>query len=111
MEVKIIPMPGCLLLILGVCTLGVATLAIKAKEKHWPKVVDDDGLITTGGKRYGWADFTKVVKVVTDVDGTVTERYDLQSAKGTVGLFLGRIENAEEVFNYIWERLPDTAKS
>ncbi len=111
MEVQVRPMPGCLMVVLGICTLGVAPLAIKMKEKHWPKTMDEAGMTTRGGKRIEWGEFSEIVKIVTNVDGTVTERYDLRSPKGTVGVYLARIENAQEAFDYIWERLPDSAKA
>lgn len=111
MEVRIRPMPGCLMVILGVCSLGVAPLAIKMKEKHWPRTVDDSGLTTRGGRFVAWPEFTRIVKVVTNVDGTVTERYDLHAPTGTVGIVLSRMEDSQTVFNYIWERLPESAKA
>ena len=111
MDIKIVPLSRGLMVVLGVCTLGIAPLAIRMKEKHWPKSVDESGLITRGGKRYAWGDFTKVLKVITNVSGTVTERYDLRASSGTVGIFPGRIQNAQQVMDYIWRRLPEEAKA
>jgi hypothetical protein len=96
--------------VLGVFTLGVAPLAIKMKERSWPRLVDEQGLVTRSGSRIAWEEFTRAVKVVTNVQGTVTERYDLTSPKGVVSIVPHRLQDGMEVLEYAWERLPEEAK-
>ena len=110
MEVKVIPMSGCLMLILGIFTLGVAPIAIKLKERGWPKSLDEQGLVTRGGKRIEWSEFTKFEKVITNVQGTITERYDLHSSKGVVSVVVYRLQEGDQVLEYIWQHLPESAK-
>jgi hypothetical protein len=110
MEVRVIPQSGCMNIVLGVFTLGIAPLAIKMKERSWPKIVDEQGLETRGGKRIAWNEFTKFEKVVTNVQGTVTTRYDLHSPQGLVSLVIYRLEDGQKVLDYVWERLPESAK-
>lgn len=110
MEVKIIPLSGCLSLMLGIFTLGVAPIAIKLKERSWPILLDDKGLITRGGKFIAWGEFTKIEKVISNVQGTITERYDLHSPKGTVAVVVYRLVNGAQVLDYIWQRLPESVK-
>ena len=110
MEVKVNPMPGCLTLILGIFTLGIAPIAIKLKERDWPKSLDKNGLVTRGGKRIEWSEFTKFEKVITNVQGTITERYDIHSPKGTVAVVIYRLQEGQQVLEYIWQHLPETLK-
>ena len=111
MEVKVNPMPGCLMLILGIFTLGIAPIAIKLKERGWPKSLDEHGLITRAGKRIEWSEFTKFEKVITNVQGTITERYDIHSSKGTVAVVVYRLQEGQQVLEYIWQHLPETIKA
>ena len=110
MDVKTIPLNGCLMLILGIFTLGVAPLGIKLKERNWPKLMDEQGLVTRGGKRFAWDEFTRMEKVVTRVQNTWVERYDLHSPKGKVAVVVYRLQNGPEVLAYIQQRLPDKIK-
>jgi hypothetical protein len=113
MDVKIIPLSGCMQLILGIFTLGVAPLAIWLQERKWPKSLDEQGLVTRSGKQIPWNEFTKIERVITTAgsgSGVTTERFELQSGQGNVYIVLHRLENGPEVLNYIWERLPVQAK-
>ena len=110
MEVRVIPMSGCLMVVLGVFTLGVAPLSIKLKERGWPKSLDEQGLVTRGGKRIAWGEFTEAVKIVTKVQGTVTERYEFRSPKGVVPVVVHRLERGPEALQYIWDRLPEKVR-
>ncbi len=110
MEVKINSLPGCLTLMLGLFTLGVAPIAIKLKERNWPKFVDERGLVTRSGKFIAWGEFTRFEKVITMVQGTTTERFDLHSPKGTVAIVVYRLVDGSQVMDYIWQRLPESVK-
>jgi hypothetical protein len=113
MEVKIIPVSGCMMVFLGVMTLGIAPLAQWIMQKSWPKLVDEQGLVTRGGSRIAWGEFTKAVKVLTRVtrgSSAATEHYELFSPKGKVVVAAYRLENGAAVTDYVWQRLPDSAK-
>jgi len=112
MEVRLIPLSGCLNVSLGVMTLGIAPLAVWLNTRSWPQTLDEQGVVTRGGKRIPWSAFTKAVKVITRIPdtGVTVERYDLHSPQGVVRVALDRIENKDAVWAYIWERLPEQAK-
>jgi hypothetical protein len=110
LDVKPIPLNGCLMLVLGICTLGIAPLGIKLKERSWPMLLDEEGLVTRGGNRIAWDEFTKIEKVVTRVQGTWVERYDLHSPKGKVSVVVYRLQDGPEILEMIWQRLPDKIK-
>lgn len=110
MEVKIVAVSGCLRVFLGVMTLGVAPLMAWINERNWPNLIDQQGLVTRGGTRIGWNEFTKITKVFTKVGGTETEHFELASPKGKVVVATYRLVNGEQVLNYIWQRLPERAK-
>jgi hypothetical protein len=95
---------------LAVFTLGVAPLGQWINERSWPKQVDDQGLLTRGGTRIAWSEFTRAVKVITRVNSGTIERYDLHSPQGKVVVAAYRLEDGDAVMNYIWQRLPDAAK-
>ncbi|MBI4762801.1 MAG: hypothetical protein ACOYYF_15390 [Chloroflexota bacterium] len=112
MEVRVLPMSGCMMLFLGVFTLGIAPVAMKLKERNWPQRVDEQGLLTRGGKAIAWNEFTGIEKVITRLQGGVTtERYDLHSPKGTVSIVVHRLVDGNKVLQYVWERLPEHVKT
>jgi hypothetical protein len=111
MEVRIIPLGGCLNVFLGVVTLGVAPLSKVIVERSWPKTLDEQGVVTRGGKRIAWNEFTKVVKVITHMRTITTERYELRSPKGKVTIVPYRLVDGQAVWQYAQKHLPDAAKS
>jgi hypothetical protein len=113
MELKIVPINGCLQVFLAVMTLGVAPLATWLNERGWPKAVDEEGLTTRGGTRIAWGEFTKVKRVLTQVtrgSSSTIEHFELFSPKGKVVVAAYRLVDGEQVLNYIWQRLPESAK-
>lgn len=112
MEVKIKPIPGCMNIVLAILTLGIYPLAGWITTRSWPKSVDEQGLVTRGGARIAWNEFTKVTKVITKVGGSGpgVVHYELSHAKGKVVVADYRLENGEQVFNYVWNHLPEQAK-
>ncbi len=109
MEVRAMKLGGCLMVILGVFTLGVAPLGIWWSMRRWPAWVDNQGVRLKSGVTIGWPQITRVVKVVSDVNGTITTRYDLQSALGVVRVVPDRLENGEQVLEFILQRVPPNA--
>src|SRR5215208_5565649 len=112
MDVKIIPVSGCIQIFLGVFTLGVAPLAGWLSQRTWPKSVDEQGLTTRVGTRIAWDEFTKMTKVITRIGRTSnkTEHYELSGSQGKVVVAPYRLENGTQVFDYIWRRLPERIK-
>jgi hypothetical protein len=110
MQVKIVPVSGCLQVFLGFMTLGVAPLMAWVNERSWPSLVDEQGLVTRGGTRIAWNEFTRVTKVFTKVGSTRTEHFELASPKGKVVVAAYRLVSGENILNYIWQRLPERAK-
>jgi hypothetical protein len=112
MEIKIKPVSGCLQIVLGVFTFGVAPLAAWLNERKWPKSVDEQGLTTRGGTRIAWDEFTNIKKVITRIGrtSTTTEHYELSGSKGKIVVAPYRLENGTQVFEYIWRRLPERIK-
>jgi len=112
MEIKIIPVSGCIQIFLGIFTLGVAPLASWLNERKWPKSADEKGITTRDGTRIAWDEFTKITKVITRIGQTSnkTEHYELRCSKGKVVVAPYRIENGAQVFEYIWRHLPERIK-
>ncbi|MBK8794105.1 MAG: hypothetical protein IPN59_13505 [Holophaga sp.] len=112
MEVKIIPLNGCMQVFLAVMTLGVAPLMVWLNERSWPKSVDEQGLLTRGGVKIPWSDFSKITRVVTRIGNTssTTEHFELVHPKGKVVVTVYRLENGQKILDYIWQRLPAAAK-
>ena len=112
MDVKILPVSGCVNIFLGVATFGVAPLAAWLNERKWPQSVDEQGLTTRGGTKITWDEFTNIKKVITRIGNTsnTTEHYELSGSKGKVVVAPYRLENGAQVFDYIWRRLPEGIK-
>jgi hypothetical protein len=109
MEVRAVKLGGCLLAIFGLMTLGVMPLGIWWSMRRWPAWVDDRGVRLRSGVAIGWQQITRVVKVITDVNGTVTTRYDLQSPLGVVRVVPDRLHQGDEVLAYVLQRIPPHA--
>jgi hypothetical protein len=112
MEVKIISMGGCFNIILSVLTLGVYPLAAWINARSWPKSVDEAGLVSRGGRRIAWNEFTGIKKVITQIGrgGGTTEHYELKYPKGKIVVAAYRLVDGDRLLDYIWQRLPDQAK-
>jgi hypothetical protein len=111
MEVKVIPLGGCMQVFLGVMTLGVAPLAIYLQMRSWPSLVDEQGLVTRGGKRIAWQEFTKITRVRTQVSsgGSGVEHFELKYAKGKVDVVVYRLVDGQQVLDYVSAHLPPSA--
>jgi hypothetical protein len=113
MEIKIKPLSGCMAVFLAVFTLGVAPLAIWISERSWPKLVDEQGLVTRGGKRIPWGEFTRITRVLTRVtrgSSSTVEHYELRASGSKVIVAVYRLENGQQVFDYIWQHLPEQVR-
>jgi uncharacterized Tic20 family protein len=109
MEVRAVTLGGCALLIFGVMSLGIAPLAIWWSMRRWPNWVDDQGLRLRSGAQIGWQQVTRVVKVISDVNGTVVTRYDLHSKIGVIRVVPDRLHGGDEVLGFILQRVPPSA--
>jgi hypothetical protein len=112
MEIKVKPISGCLNVILTVFTLGVYPLAAWLNMRNWPKRVDEQGLVTRGGKRIAWSEFTKFTKVITDINrgAAKTEHFELRHAGGKVVVAEYRLENGAQILDHLWNHLPEQVK-
>lgn len=109
MEIKIIPLNGCINVMLSVLTLGVFPLGYYIQTRSWPKSVDEQGLMTRGGKRIAWNEFTKMTRVLTRVtrgSSSTVERFELLSPKGKVVIVVYRLVDGQAVFDFITQHLP-----
>ena len=113
MEVRIIPLSGCMQILLGVFTLGVAPLMKWQNERRWPKSLSEAGLVTRGGTQIGWSEVIRITRVITNIGrtGARTEHYELTSPKGKVVVAPYRLVDGSGVFDYIWQRLPESVKT
>ncbi len=111
MDVRIIPISGCLQVFLGVVTLGVAPLLGWLNERNWPKKVDEQGLTTRAGTQIRWSEFTRATKVITRIGQTsaTTEHFELRWPKGRVVVAPYRLEDGAKVMEYVWQHLPESA--
>lgn len=111
MEVKVIPLGGCMQVFLGVMTLGVAPLAIYLQMRCWPSQVDEQGVLTRGGTRIAWQEFTKITRVRTQVSrgGSGVEHYEMKYPKGKVDVVVYRLVDGQQVLDYVNAHLPQSA--
>jgi len=110
MEIDYAKPPGCLMVVLGVCTLGVANLIIHLKSRRWPALADDQGLRLRDGTRIPWTEFTGAQEVTTDVGGTVVRRLDLHTKQsGTVQFPFERAHDAQRAVDTLLARMPGAA--
>lgn len=112
MEIKIKPVSGCLNIALTILTLGVYPLAAWLNQRNWPRSIDEQGLVTRGGKRILWKDFTKFTKVLTKISsGAVrTEHFELFHPGGRVVVAEYRLVDGSQVLDFIWNHLPEPVK-
>ena len=113
MDVNIKPVSGCTEVVLGVLTLGVYPLAAWINQRGWPRSVDEQGLVTRGGTRIAWNDFSRITKVVTNINrGAVrTEHFELAYPRGKVVVAPYRLEQGAQVLDYVLQHLPEQAKT
>ena len=98
-------MPGCLTLLLGVTTLGVANAAIYLTMRRWPAVVDENGLLLRDGTRVRWDDITVGREIITQMRGVTARRMELQSTHGAISLPFERMLDADRVMQCIDKHL------
>jgi hypothetical protein len=113
MVVRIHPLSGCLLLVLGLFTLGVAPLAIWLVRRRWPAGLDERGIDLANGARVQWSDVRGVKRVHVLLEGReVAQRFDLDTATaGRVSFVMGQIGNSDEVMDYVFAHLPERART
>jgi hypothetical protein len=108
MGVRVLPLSGCMNVMLGVCTLGIAPLAQYLTERSWPKTLGE-GLVARGGTRIAWDDVTRITHVTTNVNGAQAERYELRTMWGKVNIVVPRLERGREVLAYVLDHVPEGA--
>ena len=113
MEVRVAKLPGCFMVLLGVLSFGIAPLAIWWQQRNWPARVDETGLTTRAGKFIPWNEFTRVVRVATQLGSGATatrvERLELHSPYGKVFIPTERLLDSTQVVAYILDYLPEQA--
>jgi len=76
-------------------------------ERHFIRQMDDAGIVTRGGRRIAWNEFTRIVQSRGKMQGAVlSDEYILHSSKGKVSLPTWRTENAEAAKAFMLQRLP-----
>ena len=113
MDIKLTPaLPGCLYVPCAICSLGTLPLILKMGEGHFPKTIDDQGILTRSGKRYLWSDFERVQEVRALVNGVhVSSELMLYAGKkGKVSLHYRRLVNRKEAIDYALAHLPATVQ-
>jgi hypothetical protein len=106
LQVELVALPWWLMLALGVLSAGVAPLAIWLAERRWPRVIDADGITTRAGVRVRWHEITRVEHVVTIVNRTRTERWDIHAPGVTVAVVVYRLRAGPHVLDAIMRRVP-----
>ncbi|RMH01735.1 MAG: hypothetical protein D6706_01450 [Chloroflexi bacterium] len=113
MEVKYVKSSGCFMVFLGIFSLGIAPLAIWWQQRSWPAYIDETGLTTRAGKFIPWNEFTRVVRVATQLGSGATatrvERLELHSPSGKVLVPTERLLDSTQVVAYILDHLPEQA--
>lgn len=112
MEVRLRRVPsGCIYWPLTLMTFGMFALLKSFGERHFIQEMDETGVLTRGGTRIGWIEFTSVERWQSKMTrspsaGPLSDEYLLKSSRGKVSLPLWRIENAKEATEYLFQHLP-----
>jgi hypothetical protein len=113
MDVQLTPRPfGCLIIFLGLTSFWIIPLVIRKQEAAYAKRLDDEGIITKGGKRISWSDLKQVkhTRYKMGATGGIIEAYRFTSSKGPVGFLSNRIKNFDDVMRYVWSKVPQLEK-
>jgi hypothetical protein len=104
------PFGGCLMLLLGVLTLGAYPLIRRLGERHFIARMDDQGFETRGGTRVGWGDITHVEHVVGEMYGArLSDEYVVRSPQGRSSLAVWRATDGIAALDYLVARVPQEA--
>ena len=112
MEIRLRRQPnGCIYWPLTIMTLGLFALLKSMGERHFIQQMDEMGVVTRGGTRINWNEFTGIerwqAKMTRSASApALSDEYLLKSSKGKVSLPLWRAENAKEAREYLFQHLP-----
>ena len=108
MEVRLRRHPGgCIFWPLTIMTFGLFPLLKNWGERHFIQQMDDTGVVTRGGRKIAWNEFTSIVRWQNKMSGAVmSDEYILKSPKGKVSLPTWRALNAQEAREYLFQRVP-----
>ena len=112
MEIRLRRVPnGCIYWPLTLMTLGLFALLKSMGERHFIQQMDDSGVITRGGPRINWNEFTSIERWQSKMSRSasapaLSDEYLLKSSRGKVSLPLWRAENAQEARDYLFQHLP-----
>jgi len=112
MEVRLRRQPsGCIYWPLTIMTLGLFALLKSMGERHFVQQMDEMGVVTRGGTRINWNEFTSIerwqAKITRSASApALSDEYLLKSGKGKVLLPPWPTENAKEASDYLFKHLP-----
>lgn len=112
MEVRLRRVPnGCIYWPLTIMTLGLFALLKSMGERHFIQQMDEAGVVTRGGTRINWNEFTNIERWQAKMSRSasapaLSDEYLLKSSRGKVSLPLWRAENAQEARDYLFKHLP-----
>jgi hypothetical protein len=91
-----------------ILTLGLYAVLRRSGERHFIRRMDDTGVVTRGGRRIAWSEFTDITHMTGNMggDGMLSDEYLLKSPRGRVSLPLWRAVNADAARDYLLQRLP-----
>ena len=97
MDVQPYRLSGCLMVFLGVMTLGVSPLFIWLSRRKWPRHLDENGMTLANGNHIPWNEFTRVrkVRVIGQGGALLAERYDLRSTRGKASVVSTHLHDGE----------------
>jgi hypothetical protein len=102
------PFGGCLVVLISVVSLGAYPLLRRHMERRFIARMDDGGFATRAGRRYEWAEVTRIDYAVGDVDGaTLSAELLVRTARGSSSLPLWRATNAVPAIEYMRRRVPE----
>jgi hypothetical protein len=98
---------GCVYWPVVIMTFGLAAVLLPLGERHFIKEMDETGVLTRGGKRIAWNEFTSVERWQRKKGSfVISDEYLLKSPRGSVSLPTWRTEHAQEAVNYLFQHLP-----
>jgi len=102
---------GCIYWPLTLMTFGLFAVLKTMGERHFIRQMDETGVLTRGGTRINWNEFTSIERWQSKMTRSaaaapLSDEYLLKSSRGKVSLPLWRAENAQEARDYLFQHLP-----
>lgn len=112
MEVRTQERKGCVWMMASVFSLGLAPLLMRRLEAQLPHQLTDDAMVLRNGTRIPWSQFTGAQGTRVLLNETyIGTRWILKHSGGKVEIQTDKIQNADQVMQFILSRIPAPAQN